>query len=325
MGTTKIKIIDLSAENQTVKASQKHAQSQKSANKIKKEKSQEREKDHVILGSGATPESGQEDSGQARMTETGIASSQAPRNDEENIEGKPAEKKAAQVKKTKGSKKESRRHLGTKYIAAKTKIEKEKVYPAAEAFTLLSETSYTKFDPTVEIHFSVNAKSVRGTVNFPHATGPKKEKKYLVFTDKKDDSLKNVIWASTEDIAEIQSGKLKPGRDFNAVIASPKFMPQLASVAKILGPAGMMPNPKSGTVTENPKSAIEDSSTSGVEYRTDPQAPIIHTKIGKLSEKPENLKENLKALVVAIGPQKIKKATLTSTMGPGIKLDVLSL
>ncbi len=306
MGTTKVKIIDLSSEQPEVKASQKHAQSLGSATKIKKEKEPEKsskpENANTVIASEAK-QSEQEE----------IASSQAPRNDD-----KPKTKKAKAPKAQK-------HHLGKKYKEALEKIEKDKLYPVAEALDLLTKTSYTKFDPSVEIHLGLSIKSLRGSVNFPHSVGPKKEKKYLVFAEKKIADVKNIVWADTDTIADIESGKLKPNRDFSAVIASPKFMPLLAKVAKILGPAGMMPNPKNGTITENPAKAIEESAVSGTEYRTDPTAPIIHSKIGRLSEKPQNLKANLKALILAVGPTKIKKATLTSTMSPGIKIDVSTL
>ncbi|MBI2598930.1 hypothetical protein HYW40_01815 [Candidatus Curtissbacteria bacterium] len=297
MGTTKVKIIDLSSEQPEVKASQKHAQKLASVNKITKEKVTKVTNEPKDI-----------------ETSEPSLSPQSPKSPQ------PSQPKSLKTKKPKDQK----HHLGKKYKEAKAKIEKDKLYPAAEALALLTKTSYTKFDPAVEIHLNVNVKSLRGSVNFPHSVGPKKEKKYLVFADKKSE-IKNVIWASADTISQIESGKLKPKRDFSSVIAAPKFMPTLAKVAKILGPAGMMPNPKSGTITENPLSVIDSSAASPSQYQTDPQAPIIHTKLGKLSEKPEFLKENLKALVLSIGPQKIKKATLKSTMSPGIKIDVSTL
>ncbi len=305
MGTTKVKIIDLSSENQSVKASQKHAQSLGSANKIKKEKPEEAAK---IEGQRV----------KESKSEEKVETQKSVPTEKLKTEIKP------QVKKSKAPKAQ-KRHLGKKYKEAAEKVEKDKLYPAAEALELLAKTSYTKFDPSVEIHLGINVKSLRGSVNFPHSVGPQKEKKYLVFTEKKAADAKNIIWADADTIAQIESGKLKPNRDFNSIIASPKFMPALAKVAKILGPAGMMPNPKNGTITENPAKAIEETTGSGSQFQTDPTAPIIHAKIGKLSEKPQFLKENLKALVIAIGSPKIKKATLTSTMSPGIKIDVATL
>ncbi|OGD84162.1 hypothetical protein A2165_02865 [Candidatus Curtissbacteria bacterium RBG_13_40_7] len=220
------------------------------------------------------------------------------------------------------------RHLGKKYHQASSLIDKNKAYPAKEAIELLSKASYIKFDPTVEIHLNVIDKSIRGKVNFPHAVGqaPKRKARYLVFSNTKsisDDQ--QIIYGSEKTIEEILQGSLKPKRDFDQVIATPKFMPLLAKVAKILGPLGLMPNPKNGTVTEDASAFIQKPQESGYEYKTDPTAPIIHTSLGKLSTKPQAIEENLRALISSIGLTKIKKATVTTTMGPGIKLDVASI
>src|SRR3989344_1594901 len=116
----------------------------------------------------------------------------------------------------------------------------------------------------------------------------------------------------------------KPGRDFEAVISTPQFMPKIAKIAKILGPLGLMPNPKNKTVTDDISQAL-NKKDEGFTFKCEQQTPIIHTKLGKLSNKQEELEENLKALILAIGPGKIKNATLTSTMSPGIKLDIASI
>ena len=216
-------------------------------------------------------------------------------------------------------------HKGHKYLAAKAKIEKGKQYPPKEAISLLKETSTVKFDPTVELHLNVVDKNVKGTVALPHPIETKtKEKRYLVFSEKKQevDGVK-VIWGDEKTIGDIENGQLKPGRDFDAAISTPKFMPALAKIAKILGPAGMMPNPKNKTVTDDISQALK-TRDEGFVFRTEAQAPVIHTKLGKLSAKSEELEENLKALIFAIGPQKIKRAVINSTMSPSIKLDIAS-
>ncbi len=286
MGTTKVKIIDLSSEQQEVKASRKHAQ------KVKPEASVE------------NPQA---------------AEANLPAGQEEAAAEEKVQTPKSAVKKTKSAAKHNR-HNGAKYKDAISKVEKDKKYTPTEALDLLEKTSYTKFDPTVEVHINVTQKNLRGSVTLPHPIGEKKEKKYLVFTEKKGLEGKNVILADDSTIDNIVTGRLKPNRDFNAVVASAKFMPQLAKVAKVLGPAGMMPNPKSGTITEDPTSLLGGGASDAYEFRSDPTAPIIHTKLGKLSEK-DKVEENLKALILAIGPSKVKKATVKSTMSPGIKLD----
>ncbi|MBI3341804.1 hypothetical protein HY024_01645 [Candidatus Curtissbacteria bacterium] len=134
-----------------------------------------------------------------------------------------------------------------------------------------------------------------------------------------------VIIAGDSTIDDIATGKLKPGKDFNSVIAAPKFMPQMAKIARVLGPAGMMPNPKNGTISDEPEKTIGEGTSDSFEFRSDPMAPIVHLKLGKLSAKPEEIEDNLKALVAVIGPTKVKKAVLTSTMSPALKLDISSL
>lgn len=297
MGTTKVKVIDLSSDTPEVKASRKAASKMRpSINTEEKpiEKVTKKRPSIVTEEQGPTPKTGAKE--KAKVAESGV-------------------KPEAKVK-----------PHGAKYKKAAEAVDKNKAYPVKEAFELLGKTTYTKFDPTVEVHLNVTVKNIRASVNFPHPIGPKKEKRYLVFTDKPlTINDKHVIKAPDSAIDDIATGKLKPGKDFDAVIAAPKFMPQMAKIAKVLGPAGMMPNPKNGTITETPEKTIGEGASDSTDLRSDPTAPIVHTKIGKLSSKPGVLEENLKALIVAVGPTRVKKATLTSTMGPGIKLDVSSL
>lgn len=287
MGTTRVKLVDLSSDKAGVKTSRKHAA------KIKPQ----------------------------------VEDSKAPQETEavetlaENLPAKTAPKTSPSAKKPK----KQTHHLGKNYQQASLKIDKSKTYPAEDAIKILKDVSFTKFDPTVEVHLNVIEKNLHGQVKFPHSTGPKKEKRYLVFSGKFKSADKNILTADEETISLIEKGKLKPGRDFDVVIASPALMPNLIKVAKVLGPSGMMPNPKNGTITDNPQDFIESKDTNADEFRSDPTAPIIHTKLGKLSAKDLQIKDNLKALVVAVGPSKIRKATISATMSPGIKIDILSL
>ena len=298
MGTTRIKVIDLSSQEQEIKTSRKHAEKLTGAAKLKEEKKPATEKI-------AQPKT--------EIPEEKIAP----------VEGAAKSSVAKNIKTVKAgtTKKPTQKAHSKKYQEASKLIDKLKAYLAKEALDLLSKTSTTRFDPTVEVHLNVNDKNLKGRVNFPHSIGAKKEKRYLVFSEKKTEGTKNVTWGNQNSIAELESGKLKPGRDFDAVISTPKFMPQLAKVAKILGPRGMMPNPKAGNITDDPAKILSQKDDGYCEFKTDPTAPIIHTKIGKLSAKQEALEENLKALIGAIGPTKIKKAIIKSTMSPAIKLD----
>lgn len=288
MGTTRVKIVDLSSEKTEVKASRKHAA------KIKP----------------------QIDKHEAEENLQKVESVQTAK--EETSSPRSARHKA--------SKNNTRKHhQGANYQKALKAIDIGKTYSAEEAYKILAETSFTKFDPTVEIHINVSEKNLRGRVNFPHSIGPKKEKRFLIFANKFKSDNKNITVASQETVKDIEEGRLKPVKDFDFVIAAAEFMPQLVKIAKILGPAGMMPNPKNGTVTNNPQSLIEGKDSDAYEFRSDPLAPVIHAKLGKLSSKEAAIKENLKALISAVGSSKIKKAILTTSMGPGVKLDVSSL
>ena len=324
MGTTRIKVIDLSSDQKEIKTSRKHAEKLAGVAKLKKDKKEEKPKtypDQRVAQEVKSEEVLEERTDVAEAADEQIEGSQIAK-----------EEPTSTVKADQGSKprKPTTHHAGKKYKAAKKLIE-NKAYSVADALELLPKTSITKFDPSVEIHLVVVDKSVKGSVTFPHAAADNKikETKYLVFADKSSSTKvtedKHIIWGDESTIAEIESGKLKPKRDFDVVVASPKFMPALARVAKILGPARVMPNPKSGTVTEDVQKAIEGKSESGYRFKTDPNAPVVHAKIGKLSQKSDELSENLKALIFAIGAAKIRKGVLTTTMGPGIKLDLDNL
>ena len=313
MGTTRIKVIDLSSDEKEIKTSRKHAEKLTGAAKLKEEKKPKK------VATTERTEKEHED------TEKKVTTAETTEKERESTEKKPVDSVQTSAPSAVAKKPQSLHHKGHKYLAAKQKLENGKRYPVKEAIALLSETSTVKFDPTVELHLNVVDKSIKGTVSLPHPIETKtKEKRYLVFSEKKQevDGVK-IIWGDEKTIVDIENGQLKPGRDFDAVISAPKFMPALAKIAKILGPAGMMPNPKNKTVTEDIEKALK-TKDEGYVFRTETQAPIIHTKLGKLSAKSEALEENLKALIFAIGPQKIKRATITSTMGPGIKLDIAS-
>ena len=313
MGTTRIKVIDLSSDDKEIKTSRKHAE------KIATTKITEIKHDNTEVSS---------------PQET---ADEHPRGE---IETSPGQQPGGEKKSKSSSSvvaKNSTHHMGMNYLKSTKSIDKNQNYSLREAVDLLYKTSFVKFDPTVELHINVTDKNVKANVNFPHAVVNKvKEKKYLIFSDKHPRGEVEatpgkhpegeIIWAEEKTIGEIESGRLKPKRDFDLVIASPKFMPQLARVAKILGPAGMMPNPKNQTITDDPTKVIEASKeVSGTQFTTDPTAPILHTKIGKLSFKPNQLEENMKALIFAIGIAKIQKATLKSTMSPAIKLDLSTI
>lgn len=294
MGTTRVKVVDLSQEE------------------VKKEKKVfpkvAAKTDQSVAADPAQPQN-----------------QDSTRND--NVDGQESTAPEKKIKIAKPKKPSPQKHFRSKkYQESANLIDKSASYKTAEAFEILRKVSFSKFDSTVEVHINVVDKNIRGKVVFPHAVATKtKEKRYLIFNEKQQAIKgKQIIWGNEKTIADIEKGQLKPGKDFDAVITSAKFMPALAGIAKVLGPKGLMPNPKSGTITDDPTKILAGGSEEAYEYKCDPTAPILHTKIGKLSEKDESLTQNLKALVTSIGPTKIKKAVIKSTMSPAIKIDLNS-
>jgi large subunit ribosomal protein L1 len=216
------------------------------------------------------------------------------------------EKPEQSAKKAKKAKKV--RVRGKKYVEMASLVEKNKLYPLTDAVSLVKKTSFTKFDGTVELHINLNTasmgdkKDMRGSVSFPHGTGKQVR----------------VVVADDGVINDITAGKI----NFDILVAAPSMMPRLAKVARILGPKGLMPNPKNGTVTEDTAKRVKELSHGQVNFKTEPDQPLIHLTVGKVSFSEKQLEENVEAAITAIGNSKIAKATLTSSMGPGIKIAV---
>ena len=221
---------------------------------------------------------------------------------------------------------------GKKYRAAAELIEQDKLYPFSEGVVLAKKTSTTKFDASVEVHIVTNAdprhadQIVRSTITLPAGTG--KSQRIGVFADGPQADAAKKAGADVvggEDLVEkVAAGEI----DFEVAVATPDMMKALAKVAKVLGPKGLMPSPKAGTVTPEVAKAVEELKKGKMEFRTD-KAGIIHTIIGKVSFSEGDLLANLQALVKAINDNKptgvkgqlIKTITLTTSMGPGIPLD----
>ena len=221
---------------------------------------------------------------------------------------------------------------GKKYIESKASYDSTKEYELNEALEIVEKTAKAKFDETVELHFSLGVDSrhadqqVRGTVILPHGTGRVQRVLAFVKDDRIDEALAaGADYAGNDEYAEkIQKGGWL---DFDVVIATPDMMATVGRLGRVLGPQGLMPNPKTGTVTNDVKQAIEEIKAGKVEYRTD-KANLIHVPAGKVSFGVEKLADNIKALVREVVKAKpaaakgkyIKSITVASTMGPGVKL-----
>ena len=191
---------------------------------------------------------------------------------------------------------------GKKYKAAKIKVDRTKAYSLPEAIKLLKETSYSKFDGKAEIHLRVAKKGFQTELELPHFQA--KQKKIVIADDKV--------------IRQIEAGKI----DFDVLLASPKTMPKLIKFAKVLGPKGLMPNPKKGTVLDKPEEGIKRFNKRSMSIRTEKTTPLIHLVFGEVKQPEKELLANLEAVVKAIGPKNIKKAVVKATMGPAIKVDL---
>lgn len=234
------------------------------------------------------------------------------------------------------SKRQPKQGHGKKYLEAIKQVDRDKFYHIDEALKLAKATSTTKFDATVELHMHMGVdpkkadQNLRGTVNLPAGTG--RVQKVLVLAedaDAKKALAAGADFAGLEDmITKIADGWL----DFDIVIATPAVMPKVGKLGQTLGTKGMMPNPKSGTVTGDVEKAVKEFKKGKVEFRLDKDA-IMHIGFGKVSFPEADLKANFVALLDAVKAVKpasakgayITKATLASTMGPGVKIDLQSI
>lgn len=224
---------------------------------------------------------------------------------------------------------------GRKYQEAAAKVDREKLYTRVEAVKLLKETAYTKFDPTVEVHFRLGVdprhadQQIRDVVNLPHGLG--KTVRVLVFAEGEDAT--NALEAGADFIADDETVKKIQGgwTGFDVAIAVPQMMGKVGRLGRILGPRGLMPNPKAGTVApgaELPR-LIDEAKAGRVEFRVDRTANV-HSPFGKASFSEEQLVENLQTVLDSIKRARpaavkgvyVKRIVVANAMGPGINLDI---
>ena len=225
---------------------------------------------------------------------------------------------------------------GKKYLEAAKKVDSNKFYSVDEAMKLAKETSYADFDATIEVAYNLSVdpkqadQQIRGSIVLPNGTG--KSQKVVVFAEgPQAEAAKNAgadEVGSDELVEKVQNGYL----DFDVVVATPMMMAKVGRLGRVLGPKGLMPNPKTGTVTMDVEKAVNDIKAGQVEYRVDKQG-LIHAPIGKASFEADKLAENFNALrdvIVRARPasakgQYIKSVAVSATFGPGIHLDPLNL
>lgn len=222
--------------------------------------------------------------------------------------------------------------IGKRYEEVSKLVQKDNFYDIDEAVKLVKETAKAKFDETIELHIKLGVDSrhadqqVRNTVVLPNGTG--KTVRVAVFA--KGDKVQEALDAGADFAGEelIEKVQKEGWLEFDAAIATPDMMGQVGKIGRVLGPRGLMPNPKTGTVTFDVAKAVSEAKSGKVEYRTDKQN-IVHVAVGKASFTEEQLDENIRTLMRAIIKDKpasskgryLRSVTLTSTMGPGIKLN----
>ncbi|ATX70376.1 50S ribosomal protein L1 [Spiroplasma clarkii] len=221
--------------------------------------------------------------------------------------------------------------IGKKLKAVNAKVDKTKLYPIAEAIKLAKETSITKFDATVEVAFNLNVdprhadQQIRGALVLPGGTGKTQKVLVLTKTKVKEAEEAGADFVGGEEL--IQKISKENWFEYDVIVATPEMMAELGKIGKVLGPKGLMPNPKTGTVTVNVKKAVEEIKSGKVEYRTDKEGNI-HSILGKVSFSEDNLMKNYAAIFDVIKKAKpaavkgtyIKNISVTTTMGPGIKV-----
>lgn len=202
--------------------------------------------------------------------------------------------------------KASTRSEGYKKVAEK--VDKTKVYTLKEALEILPTLQRAKFDESVELHINTTEQGVSGTVTLPHGTGKK---------------VRVMIADSTNDpkgLADLLQNLEASKIDFDVLVATPETMPSLAKVARVLGPRGLMPNPKNGTVSTDPKKKAAEFEAGQLSFKTEAKAPIIHLTVGKVSFGDAKLSENITTIFKKIPAEKVVSITLKSTMSPGMKI-----
>lgn len=280
MGQKKISVIDLSAEEQSTKVSQKSVK--KSPKKA------------MTFGKDA-------DSPHPQNPNLIDLSSPEPSFDEVEPTEAPEDKK-----KEKAPPKETKpRERGRRYKYARSMVDRTQAYPLDRAVELVKRTTISRFGGTLTAHLNLKEAGISKEVAFPFSTG----KTYRVAIA--DEAL----------LTKIEAKQI----DFDILIAPPDLMPKLAKLAKILGPLGLMPNPKNGTISEAPEKRKQELEGGKTQVKSEAKAPLMHVTFGKVSQPDTELIANIKALTVAVGPANITKLVLASTMSPGVKVGLTTL
>lgn len=241
-------------------------------------------------------------------TKTPSAKAPAPKEESKKNTGRAVQEVKEEIKTPKKEKspsvqKKQKTIRGKLYQKALKQTDKNKQYTLSEAIGLIKKIKYARFDETVELHLNVKNQHNKGEITFPHAGFGKKRRVAII-----DDAV----------LLSIEKGKIP----WDVLIAHPSMMTKLVKYARLLGPKGLMPNPKNGTLTENTESALKKFSSAVMQYKTEAKFPLIHQSVGKLSFTDAQLMDNIEAFIKAVSPNKINTIFLKSTMSPSIRLQI---
>lgn len=212
------------------------------------------------------------------------------------------EKKEKKSVKSRGVSAKATTTRSKKYQEAKKMIESNKFYSLKEAIAILKMMKLVKFDQSVELHFTVDETGLKGEIELPFSTGK------IVRVKVVDDNI----------LSDLEKGKI----EFDVLVTHPSFMPKLAKFAKVLGPKGLMPNPKSGTVSTKPEDVVKKFEKGMLRWKTEAKFPLIHQMIGKISFEEKKLIANAEKFIEAVGKTHIKNAFIKTTMSPAVKLEL---
>lgn len=214
--------------------------------------------------------------------------------------------------------KKTTKQRSKKYQEALERFEKSKLYNVEEALEVVKQAGYTKFPGSIELHINTNQKNLRGLITLPFASG--KSLKIAALGRGAADSGADVV-VDDAIFSDIEKGRI----NFDCLVVTPDQMPKIARLARILGPRGLMPNPKSGTISDNLKKAVAELAGGKTEYKTQKDSQVIHLSVGKKDQESSEIVSNIKALYQIIGKSRIKKLVLAPTMGPSVKINPASL
>lgn len=233
-----------------------------------------------------------------------VKTEESVKSDNPAKESKESTEDAKVVKKVKKSaiKGVKARVRGRNYRGAKDQVKKDKLYTLTEAISLLKQIKYAKFDESVELHLNTTVEGLRGEVSLPHATG-------------KTVRVAIVDEALLEKLAE---NKI----DFDVLVSHPSFMPKLARYAKILGPRGLMPNPKTGTISLKPEEIAKKFAGGLMKWKSEVKFPLIHQMIGKISADDKAIAENVEGFIKSVGQDKVKEVFIKTSMSPALQISI---